>query len=443
MQSQLTRCVGTWVVTAAVALATVGASLAQAPAPATKGKGAEKNAKGGLKAPGGVPPKKLKRHAADPFANQGNNPADKGKAAAAPVWPFHYKFKITAIDNVPLAAVYYPAQRGTAAVVMLVHEKGRSGKDFEDGIEDLHDKGLAEFLQSQGYAVLVLDLRGHGANPRREVGAKEGKVLVGDLQAAYQFLVDRHNREELNLAKLGVVAVGEGANLVAAWAATPGAAVSSEGRVSDLEALVLVSPVAEGFGSKLSSNLASVAPRVPMLLMAGERDAASFNPVKDVQATVARQRQSKVDLYPTSLHGYKLLRFQPKVADAILAFFEATIKKARIDEWEPRYNLSPVVYGDIELVAKKAGGAVAAAQGEEAKKEPAKEEDAKKAPAKEDDAKKAATKKEGEKAPAKAKGAGAGEQKTSAKTKGEEKAQPKNDADGPAEKDAAKKSSAG
>jgi Serine aminopeptidase, S33 len=352
MPSQRQRLISTWAVVATVALATVGAALAQSPAPAAKaqakGKANDKTAKGGLRAPGGAPPKKLQKNAADPFAAPAN---------VAPTWPYHYKFKIASSDNTPLAAQYYPSQRNTAAVIMLVHEKGRLGKDFEDGIEDLKDKGLAEYLQGQGYAVLLLDLRGHGSNPRKELAPKEAPLLIRDLQAAYQFLVDRHNREELNLAKLGVVALGEGANVVAAWAATPGGAVSSEGRISDLGALVLVSPVADGFGYRLGPALATVAPRIPVLLMAGEKDNLSLTSVKEAQPTVVRQRQSKVELFPTSLHAYKLLRFQPKVPDAIMAFFDTTIKKVRSEDWEPRYNLTPVAYADIEIVRKKAAAA--------------------------------------------------------------------------------------
>ena len=63
-----------------------------------------------------------------------------------------------------------------------------------------------------------------------------------DLQAAYYFLVDRHNRGDLNLAKLGVVALGDGANLAAAWAYQPGAAITTDGRPSDLSALAMISP---------------------------------------------------------------------------------------------------------------------------------------------------------------------------------------------------------
>jgi pimeloyl-ACP methyl ester carboxylesterase len=280
-----------------------------------------------------------------------------GGLAGNPVWPFSYRFKIAAIDGTALAAVYYPAQRTAAPIVLLVHEKGRLGKDFEDGIEGLKDHGLADVLQTQGYAVLELDLRGHGSNVRKEIGPRDGPLLVRDLQSAYQFLLDRHNREEINLAKFGVVALGEGANLAVAWGATPNAAVSSEGRISDLGALALVSPMADGFGLRFGPALATVAPRIPVLLLAGERDGASLNPVKDAQPIVARQRQSKIEFFPTSLHGYKLLRFQPKVSDAIMAFFETTIKKLRLEEWEPRYNLTPVAVSEIELVQKKAGDA--------------------------------------------------------------------------------------
>ena len=58
-------------------------------------------------------------------------------------------------------------------------------------------------------------MAGQGQNPRRALTASERPQLVEDLQAGYFFLVDRHNRGDLNLAKLGVIASGDSANLVA------------------------------------------------------------------------------------------------------------------------------------------------------------------------------------------------------------------------------------
>ena len=319
-------------------------AAAPAPAPARRG---------GLRLPGAMPQRPRPPQAEtdginDPFADALSRANGAGKAV--PAWPYRFRFRIVSFDQTPFVAVYYPAQRGTAPVVLLVHEKGRLGSDFEDPIEDLKSQGLAEYLQSQGYAVLVPDLRGHGANPRRDLGPQDRLPLARDLQAAYHFLIDRHNREELNLARFGVVALGEGADLVVAWAAQPGAAVSSEGRLGDLQGLVLVSPQTEGFGIRLGPSLASIAPRIPMLLMGGERDEPTAAVLKDAGPIVDRQRRSKVESFATSLRGYKLLRFEPKVPDAIAGFLETTVKRARAGEWEPRYNLTPVGTRDIVLL---------------------------------------------------------------------------------------------
>jgi dienelactone hydrolase len=232
---------------------------------------------------------------------------------------------------------------------MLVHEAGRSRKDFEEPVADLKGQGLAEYLQQEGYAVFSMDLRGQGQNPRRVLTANDRPLLVEDLQAAYVFLLDRHNRGDFNVAKLGVIAMGEGANLTVAWAYQPGAAISTEGRPSDLNALLLISPYPEGSGYVLGHVVASLAPRVPLALLAGAKDNASKDAVEAVRRIVERARLNKVELFPSSLHGFRLLRLEPKVTTTITRFLESTIK-LRPTEWEPRYNLIPIAVSDILIV---------------------------------------------------------------------------------------------
>ena len=96
--------------------------------------------------------------------------------------------------------------------------------------------------------MLSFDLRGHGSNRRGVLNDDDSREMVDDLQWVYQFMLNRHNRGEFNIAKLGVVALGEGANLVAAWAYQPGGTVSSEGRVTDLGALAVGSPLPASVG---------------------------------------------------------------------------------------------------------------------------------------------------------------------------------------------------
>jgi hypothetical protein len=335
---------------AAVALGTVGVAVAPLALAQTSGTKA-KAARG--KARGNVPPPKKGPVAADPLAapaKEKDKEKDKDAVKPAEGGTYHFRMRIRAFDDAPLTASYYPAKLETASpVVLLVHEKDRSSKDFEDPVEELKKQGMAEHLQGLGYAVLSFDLRGHGANARKALSDREWAEMVDDLQAVYQFLVDRHNRGELNVAKLGVVAVGEGANLAAAWAYLPGGAVSHEGRVTDIAALALVSPLPQGEGYSFSTPINSLAPRIPILLTAGERDAPSHDAVKKVRANVEKTRQNRVELFPSALHGYKLLKLEPRAGSVITKFLESTVK-LKSTEWEPRYNLSPVAYTDIEVI---------------------------------------------------------------------------------------------
>jgi len=305
--------------------------------------------RGRIRNQGGAPLKKVRPEAGDPLAKaDGADP--KGKAKAVAAGTYHYTFKLHSFDGSPLAASFYPSKLGSSApVVMLVHEANRSRKDFEEPVAELKGQGLAEHLQEEGYAVFSMDLRGQGQNPRRALSASDRSLLAEDLQAAYVFLLDRHNRGDLNVAKFGMIAVGEGANLAVAWAYQPGAAVSTEGRPSDLNALVLISPYPAGSGYVLGHILPSLAPRTPLALLAGSKDNASKNAVEFVRRRVERARLNKVELFPSSLHGYKLMRLEPEVTPAIIRFLEPTIKLRPID-WEPRYNLTPVTVSESQTV---------------------------------------------------------------------------------------------
>jgi hypothetical protein len=316
----------------------VGVALAQA-----QGQRRPRGARDGASNQG-IPLKKARPEAGDPLA----------KAAVVPVRPepgtFHYNLRLRSFDGTPLAASFYPAKPGPPApVVMLIHEMGRSRKDFEDSVQELKGQGLAEHLQGLGYAVFSIDLRWQGQNPRRVLTVDERPKLMEDLQAGYFFLVDRHNRGDLNLGKLGVIALGDGANLVTGWAFQPGAAVTIDGRPSDLSALALISPNPEGFGYALGQVLPSLVGRIPLLLITGERDNPSKDAVQSVRQSVERSRLNKVELFPSSLHGYKLLRLEPKITSTLFHFLETSLKNRPV-EWEPQYNLTPVTFTDAQMV---------------------------------------------------------------------------------------------
>ncbi len=334
----------TWFGALGLSLAFVGLALAQAPQD-PQGQRAGSKKRDPIRNQGGQPlPKERARpNAADPLARiQPAGPLVPGK--------YHFNFRLHSFDGAMLAASYYRSRLNSAApVVMLIHESGRSRKDFEESVLELKNKGLAEHLQGLDYAVLTLDLRGQGQNPRRAVTRAERPRIIEDLQAAFFFLVDRHNRGELNVAKLGVIGLGDGANIAAAWAYQKGAAVSIEGHPSDLSSLVLISPMPDEMGIQLRHLVPSLALRVPMLFMAGERDNPSMDAIQAVRTQVERGRLNRIELYPSPLHGYKLLRLEPKVTPALFRFLDNTLKNRAVI-WEPQYNLLPVTFSDIQTV---------------------------------------------------------------------------------------------
>ncbi len=308
---------------------------------------------GGLRVPVGAPPKKALGRRGDPIAKASPD-ADPATAVV--------KFQLGTTVGDFLAATYYPSAKldpSTAPVVLLVHGKGRSSQDFDEPNKHMEGKSIAERLRQDGYAVLSFDLRGHGLNPRptKELTAKDWQAMTADLQSAYLFLLDRHNRRELNLAKFAVMGLEAGANLAAHWAAETGAAVASpppnsDPRPTDLAALVLVSPLVDSDGMKLDVDVPLFAYRLPMILETGENEAVTAGAAKAVQKVIERNRQSKVALVKDSgLKSDVLLRLDPKANEPLWKFLDTTVKLRR-DEWEGRYNLSPIAYRDVKVFGK-------------------------------------------------------------------------------------------
>ncbi len=126
-------------------------------------------------------------------------------------------------DGLQLAMTYYagptyPDTKDKQIIpVVLLHMWKQSRHDFKE---------LAPFLQKQGYAVLVPDLRGHGDSKRLK-GDRRDETLnaekmspqqlplmaTEDMMAVKQFLWERNNKGELNIDKLCIVGAELGASV--------------------------------------------------------------------------------------------------------------------------------------------------------------------------------------------------------------------------------------
>ena len=146
---------------------------------------------------------------------------------------------------------------------ILVHDWGRSRQDMSR---------MATYLQSQGHAVIVPDLRGHGEStvmagspdPLDQSNFKKNQVLtaVGDIDQCKRFLLEKNNEGELNIDLLNVVAVGDSCHLAIAWAISDWSwkPMGTIKQGQDVKSLTLFSPT-----SKFASSALKKFARVPLV----------------------------------------------------------------------------------------------------------------------------------------------------------------------------------
>lgn len=170
--------------------------------------------------------------------------------------------RLTTQDGWQIQISYFPSTRGKESpCIMLVpgcegYEKSHTRKAWEE---------LAKFLQKNNYAVVTVDLRKHGDSvplgpdgkplPQalRLLPADYQLMALQDLEAVKDFLVEEHQKEKLNIRKLGIVSAGSSCLVVSAftvadWAKKPwpDAATLAERtpKGQDVRAILMLSPEA-------------------------------------------------------------------------------------------------------------------------------------------------------------------------------------------------------
>ncbi len=259
-------------------------------------------------------------------------------------------------DGMILRVTFYPSTGGKDAVPLILLHAFRGSRG------DLLP--MAEFLQRQGHAVLVPDLRGHGESTGwRDGGSLDvatvsqarlpGMVLrmvANDMEALKGFLMRQHNAGELNIGRLGIVGVEMGALVALDWARVdwswPPLATGPQGQ--DVKCLILISPPRQFHSLTVHSALSheAIRRRLSILFIVGEGHVRAFNDVSRMHRILERarpylrqemtreQRAARVDLglarIPTSLQGIALIEeeeFRNGVFQAIGRFVGARLVK--------------------------------------------------------------------------------------------------------------------
>lgn len=212
--------------------------------------------------------------------------------------------RLTTSDQHDLAAWYFQPIKDKAPALILLHMRGSDKSSFA---------GLAAKLHAEGYAVIAIDLRGHGdskfpdgSNPGfKALQDSDYLAMLNDVKAAHSFL---EGKAAVDADRVGIIGASIGANLAIMYAAT-------DRRVRTVVAL---SAGLDYKGLKPGAYLEDFGTRPLYLLCAKEDEYAWQSSVElEKQATLADPISLRV--FTGKAHGTDLFISQPGLDDTIVS----------------------------------------------------------------------------------------------------------------------------
>ncbi len=201
-------------------------------------------------------------------------------------------------DQVNIKGTYYPPSNPQAQVpaILLVHKLDGNKESWQ---------GLATAAQKAGYAVLAIDMRGHGESD----GGKFHDQMVQDLDTALNWMADR---PEIKGDSLGIVGASLGANL----------ALQGGSRNPKVKSVVMLSPGLDYEGVTTVDALATYGQRAAMFV-ATENDTYAADSAQNLNSRALGQHQ--IQIYPGSQQGIDIFQAQVGLTPMVLAWFSSTL----------------------------------------------------------------------------------------------------------------------
>ncbi len=268
-------------------------------------------------------------------------------------------------DNVAINITYFPSTAGKAApVAVLLHGEKGNRKIWHTGAGNL--PGFAPALQSNDFAVVTVDLRGHGQNVAGDGGAAAANkkadahkptardyqaMVVGDMEAVKKFLFDEHQKGMLNMNKLAIVGAEFSTAVALAyteldWSKEPyddgTTPADRTPRGQDVRGLILISPEANVPG--IPTNVAAGrirALQMPVMIAVGSKDAGDRNAAGKLMEQLSPKQPEKPyvipEKYDSKLRGLNLLNKGLSIEPQMYKFLDEYVKKSP-GEWRDRQN---------------------------------------------------------------------------------------------------------
>ena len=206
---------------------------------------------------------------------------------------------ITGAEDLPLqTTLYTPGTSGPLPGVILLHMLGSDRQIWDEN-------GFANTLVDKGYAVLAVDLRGHGQTG----GSINWMLAPEDLRRVWEYFTAL---DAVDPQRTAVIGASIGANLALLTAAEQPA----------IRTAVLLSPGLDYRGVTTEDPLHEYGSR-PILIVASEEDTYAA----DSSRTLAdlAQGKSQLEMYNGAGHGTRMFDAQPDLSGLIITWLAQNI----------------------------------------------------------------------------------------------------------------------
>jgi pimeloyl-ACP methyl ester carboxylesterase len=203
---------------------------------------------------------------------------------------------VTTFDGQTIAYQIYPGKTGSTPIILL-HMLGRTRTDWD---------GFARWLQKNGYAVVVPDLRGHGQSSGNweKFTDEDFNKMTYDVSALKSML----ENQGADVTKLAIIGASIGANTALNYAATD----------KDVTTVILLSPGLNYRGSSTANTKFGK----PFLIVASNDDKYS---AESSQQIADNNAFAKLVLFEDAGHGTNMF-VKPELSSMILQWLKLQIK---------------------------------------------------------------------------------------------------------------------
>lgn len=204
---------------------------------------------------------------------------------------------IEAADGLTMVGTFYTSNASQAQPgVLLLHQLGSNRFSWRSW--------ALEFAES-GYALLAIDMRGHG----RTGGARDWDAAADDLQRVWRYLSER---PEVDASRSAIIGASIGSNMALVTAA-------AEPRVNTV---VLLSPGLDYFGVTTDDAIVAYGDR-PILIVASNDDPQS---AQSSQTLADLASDAQLQIYETAGHGIAMLASEPELIQMIIDWLDQHVQ---------------------------------------------------------------------------------------------------------------------